>query len=365
MFFKNKFYLMVLLFSLATSAQMTNQNNSLISCKGRIEKTKDNKIILISPASSVSFNFTGNTCEIFLQSIDIWEHHNYVCLELDGKYMGRLRIEKGKMKSYPILVSSITKTHHLSIYKATEAASGNILFAGTTAKLAPISSQKKKKIEFIGDSITCGAQNDPSQVPCDQGEYFDHHNAYLAYGPVVSRSLNVDFSLSSVSGIGIYRNWNDEHIDEPIMNDVYENLYLNTEHLKPNPFNYNPDLVSICLGTNDFSDGDHIKARLPFDEKKYITNYIKLIKMVYKHNPKARIVLLDSPMVAGDKNKTLVKCLKSVVKAFENDKSHKKIALFQFKPMTAYGCGGHPDIKDNQLMADQLTPFFKKILNEK
>lgn len=87
--------------------------------------------------------------------------------------------------------------------------------------------------------------------------------------------------------------------------------------------------------------------------------------MVYKHNPKARIVLLDSPMVAGSKNIIFVKCLKSVIKAFENDKNHKKIALFQFKPMIANGCGGHPDVSDNQLMADQLTPFFKKILNEK
>ncbi len=164
----------------------------------------------------MSFNFTGKECSLALQSVDdVWEHHNYVSLVLDGKYIGKLKIEKGAAQSFPIKVTSNKKEHNLTIYKTTEAHSGNILFAGTTAKLTSITSKKKKKIEFIGDSITCGAASDASDVPCDKGEYFDHHNGYYAYGPTLSRAIDVDYLLSSVSGYGIYRNWNDENKEEP------------------------------------------------------------------------------------------------------------------------------------------------------
>lgn len=350
--------------SFISIAQKKVETKSLFEYQGRVEKMKDDKVMLIGSAASVSFDFKGNSCSISLQSVE--DHQNYVSLELDGNYIGRIRIEKGNVKSFPITVSNAKKAHHLSIYKATEAANGGVLFAGTTAKLVESSaSKKRKKIELIGDSITCGFGNDASTIPCGSGEWYDQHNAYWAYGPILSRALNINFVLSAVSGYGMYRNWNDEHLDEAIIPDVYENLYLNKDSSKPYDFAFQPDLVSICLGTNDLSDGDGKKVRLPFNEKKYVSNYIAFIKTVYKHAPNTRIVLLNSPMLSGERNVTLVKCLKKVIQAFENDKKHKPIVLFQFKSMSPKGCGYHPNIADDKVMAEQLIPFFKKVLNEK
>lgn len=351
-------------FSFVSIAQKQAETKSFYDYQGRLKKIEDNKVILIGSASSVSFDFKGDNCSISLQSIE--DHQNYVSLELDGKYIGRIRIEKGEMKTYPIKVTDAKKTHHLSVYKATEAANGSVLFGGTTAKLVKSpASKKRKKIELIGDSITCGFGNDTAEIPCGTGEWYDQHNAYWAYGPILSRALGIDFVLSSVSGYGMYRNWNDEHIQEPNIPDVYENLYLNKDSSKPYDFAFQPDLVSICLGTNDLSDGDGKKERLPFNEEKFVSNYIDFIKTVYKHAPNTRIVLLTSPMVSGEKNVVFVKCLKRVIKTFENDKAHKPIALFEFKPMSPKGCGYHPDIADDKVMAEQLIPYFKKLLNEK
>lgn len=363
--YKKKYLLFLLiLVSSFSFAQKTAENQSFFDYDGRIEKFADNKAVLVGAASSVSFEFIGDSCSVSLQSVE--DHQNYVSIELDGNYIGRVRIEKGEIKNYPIKASNGKKTHHLSIYKATEAANGGVLFAGTTAKLTKNSaSKKKKKIELIGDSITCGYGNDLSTIPCGSGDWYDQHNGYWAYGPVLSRVLNVDFVLSSVSGYGMYRNWNDEHENEPNIPDVYENLYLNKDSSKPYDFAFQPDLVSICLGTNDLSDGDGKKTRLPFNEEKYVSNYIDFIKTVYTHAPNTRIILLSSPMVSGEKNVTFIKCLKKVIQAFENDKTHKPIVLFEFKPMSPKGCGYHPDIADDKVMADQLIPVFKKLLNEK
>jgi len=355
------FLILILNFS---SYSQTQESKSKFHYSGRVEKLANDNVILIGSASSVSFDFKGKSCNIALKSVE--DRQNYVSLELDGNYIGRFRIEKGASNSFPIRVTETKKIHHLSIFKATEAASGAVLFSGTTAKLvespAPLYT---KKLELIGDSITCGAESDPSETPCNKGDYLDRHNAYLAYGPLLSRTLKADFLLSSVSGIGMYRNWNDEHINEPIMLEVYENLNLNKDTFKPYDFLFQPDVVSICLGTNDMSEGDYIKTRLPFDEDKYVSNYIAFIKMIYTHYPNTKIALLNSPMVTGDRNVILKRCLKKVIQSFDEDENHTPIVLFEFNPMTAHGCGGHPDIEDQKIMAEQLIPFFKQLFNEK
>lgn len=359
------FFFGILLFSVVSCSKKLSATTQVYQYAGRVEPLANDKVILIGSASSVSFNFTGTECAVFLQSKDSYEHHNYVALELDGKYIGRLKVEKGAVQSYPIQISDTNKEHHLSIYKATEASNGGVLFDGTTAKLTTIKPVIKKKIEFIGNSITCGMGNDTKEIPCGTGEWYDQHNAYWAYGPILSRSLNADFLLSSVSGIGMYRNWNDEHIKEAIMPDVYEKLYLNKTNTTPFDFKFQPDLVSICLGTNDLSDGDGTTPRLPFNEEKYVANYISFIKTIYTHYPTTRLILLTSPMVSGERNTVFVKCLKRVMAAFENDTKHKPIALFEYQPMTPKGCGYHPDIDDHKIMAAQLETTFKKLLDEK
>lgn len=361
--FVRKLSFLILFLLISTISISQNKSTSFLYA-GRIEKLQNDNVILIGTASSVAFNFVGSECSIKLQSVDSYEHHNYVAIVLDGKYIGKLKIEKGEVQSFPIKITSNKKEHRLEIYKNTEAQSGNILFAGTTAKLTSISAKKKKKIEFIGDSITCAAASD--SVDCDKGEYMDHHNGYYAYGPVLSRAIDVDYLTSSVSGIGMYRNWNDEHKDEPIMPEVYENLYLTKDNSKPKyDFAFQPNVISIALGTNDFSGGDGKKERLPFNAEKYISNYINFIKMLYKHNPKAQIVITNSPMVGGERGIVFEDCLNKVKAAFATDKNHKEIKIFKFKPMTPKGCLGHPDVADQKVMAEQYAPFLKKLLNEK
>lgn len=336
-------------------------DHNLFNYQGRIDKVNDSSVALISTGASVSISFSGNQCEVYLKGE--YKPYNYVSYELDGKYLGRFKIQSDSIKPYTIDNIPVTNKHHeLKIFKESEAGQGVILFDGVNVeKILPSASNSEKYIEFIGNSITCGAASDSSIVACEEGEYFDHQNVYMAYGPRAARELDVDFMLSSVSGIGIYRNWNDENIDEPIMPQVYENLYLNTDSNKPFNFSRKPDLVSICLGTNDLSLGDGIKPRLPFNKEKYISNYILLIKSVYKHYPNTQIVLLNSPMIGGETNELLISCLKEILNHFQT--ANKPIQLFQFSKIYNNGCSTHPSVEEHAQMAEELLPFFKNLLN--
>jgi lysophospholipase L1-like esterase len=173
--------------------------------------------------------------------------------------------------------------------------------------------------------------------------------------------LHTNFILSSVSGIGIYRTWN---TNGPSMSQVYEKTDLLANSKRSWDFRtYSPRIVSVALGTNDFSDGDGRTPRLPFDSTVFVNNYIRFIEMVKSKYPTTQIALLSSPMINGTKRITLQNCLTAVKGQIDKKyPSNKRVALFFFKPMTARGCGGHPSVEDHELIAKELAPFFKKLI---
>lgn len=356
--------LFLVLFSFSRGL-ISAQSASNFIYSGRVDVRDSRYKILSGPASTIEFQFTGNSAEVKIKNIPHQGYYNYISVEMDGEYLGRYKVDGTDFKPYVFASKKkAIKNHRLVIYKATESMMGEVAIDITGISAEPVANSSKKKIEFIGDSITCGFGNDETGLPCGQGQWFDQHNAYYAYGPVVSRMLGAEFLLSSVSGYGMYRNWNSEKWEEDILPDVYDYLYLRRSASQPFGNEYQPDLVSICLGTNDLSDGDGKKQRLPFNRYKYIGNYIEFIQKVYQKYPHTQIVLLNSPMVGGERNQILVECLKEVKNFFQKDVQHKPIEIFEFSAMKPTGCGYHPSIEDDKKMAEELYPFYKKILKD-
>lgn len=362
-----KYFVYLSAFLIVTSCQHNKiyqflPDNQFIRYEGRIDFADKTAPVLIGSASFLEARFSGDSCVVMLQKNNPKGEYNYVSVEIDGEYQGRIRLEKEGMQPYVMTLDKKKRNHILRVYKSTEAANNSISFGGINchsllqAKAAP-----KRKIEFIGNSITCGMGIDWKEVPCDSNVWYDQHNAYFAYGPRVAKDLNASFMLSSVSGIGVYRNWNSL---SPVMPDVYENMYLNTDSTKKWNFeSYSPDLVSICLGTNDLSSGDGIKERLPFDSVQYVNAYINFIETVVSHYPDAQLCLLSSPMIKGERAVIFESCLKKVKQHFDDEGNLKKeIALYFFEGMEPHGCSFHPDREDHRIMADKLEPFYKKVM---
>lgn len=342
------------------SAQDTVSANELLPY-GRSLLT-NGQLELISSAVHFGFSFEGEECEIFA-SIPGWPDHNYIQYELDGVYQKRIKISKDQKG--PVVLSANSKGKHtVWIYKATEATTGPVFIEKIVAKnVKPIPNSNAPLIEFIGNSITCGADADTSEMPCGAGVYQDYHNAYYAYGPRVARALNVNYILSSVSGIGIYRTWNHE---EPSMPQVYDKADFQVNSNRYWDFTrYSPKIVSIALGTNDLSNGDGKTPRAPFDSAKFVNGYISFVQFVKSKYPKAQIVFLNSPMITGVKNILLENCLAAIKNKIDGlYPSDKPVALFFFKPMKAGGCAGHPSVEDHAIMANELFPFFRNLLNQ-
>lgn len=335
-------------------------NASQIQPYGRYIINKDQHLELISSAAHFGFSFEGKECQLFAFTATP-NAHNYIQYELDGVYQKRIRIAGNATE--PIVITAPTAgKHKVWIYKATEAHTGPIVIAKVSGEnVKAIHKPAAPLIEFIGNSITCGAAADPSEVPCGTGVYHDQHNAYMAYGPRLARKLGADFVLSSVSGIGIYRNWNS---NGPTMPQVYEKVDFQDQNSQNWDFNkFTPQVISIALGTNDFSNGDGVKERLPFDSASFVNNYIAFVQQVRAKQPLARIVLLSSPMLNGFNRTLLQNCLSTVKENVDAMHSEDEdIQLYFFQPMQPRGCTGHPNVEDHAILAEELAPFFRKLL---
>jgi lysophospholipase L1-like esterase len=343
------------------NSHLFEADHTFIRYSGRYDNSNPKEKILIGSAAFVEMSFSGDSCIVFLKNSSPNGLHNFVSFELDHQYLGRVRIEGNEMKEYVVPISEKKSSHFLRIYKETEAQNGYVVFGGIKCQaLNQLPELPNRNIEFVGNSITCGMGADTEAIPCGTDQWYDQHNAYLAYGPRIARALNAQYMLSSVSGIGIYRNWNS---NAPVMPDVYENTYLNTNNdIKWDFAQFTPDLVSICLGTNDFSDGDGINERLPFDSTNFVDRYIEFVTKVSSIYPDAQICLLSSPMLSGEKDKLLLSCLYAVQQNFATTNPDKKtIAVFSFKTVEPKGCTYHPDIEDHRMMAEEMLPFYREL----
>jgi lysophospholipase L1-like esterase len=335
-------------------------DNDYIRYSGRIDFTDPQKPKLSGAGAYFELQFSGSSCYVFLKDQNLYDNYNYFAIVIDDKYQGRIKM--GNKNKYQIAKNLKDTVHKLLICKATEAEIGYVEFLGILCNnILPYEKSYTRKIEFIGNSITCGMGLDISNIPCDSGQWYDQHNAYLAYGPLVARQLGADWMLSSVSGIGITRFWNKPG---PTMPQVYQDTYLNTDSTSVwDRQGYTPDLVSICLGQNDFSKGDGSYDRPPLDSARFVNEYIRFAGLIREQYPYAQICCLTSPMLDDKERATMKNYLAAVLKYMKEVKNDKMIHIYSFSRSYVNGCASHPDREDHEKMAAELLPFFKEVMN--
>ena len=302
----------------------------------------------ISSASHVIFKVKSDSITILMGAPG--ETHSNIVVEGNGNHYGRYSMNGDSINHISIPLSK-HKRNLLALYKATEASNGPVLFYGVKANnISPANLKTNATIESTGCSITCGFDAYTKEIPCGTGDWYDQRNAYPACCPLIARRLNIDYTLDSVSGRGIYRNWNDEDT-APVIGNVYPTANLDGHKAKPWNFSgkKQPDLVSISLGTNDLSNGDGKKNRKPFDVEKFTIKYISFANQIFERCFNKKIALLTNSMVSGANNHLLLECLKKIMAHI--DIQHT-VAIFEFVPMNQGGCDTHPDLKELQVMAD-------------
>jgi lysophospholipase L1-like esterase len=243
--------------------------------------------------------------------------------------------------------------HTIAVYKRTEI--GPVTFLGFSPEngaIIPSVYPVARRIELIGDSISCGYGVDGVGPDCKFT--LQTENAYVSYGAIAARALGAELSTIAWSGRGVFRNANP---DEPeLLPDLYKRTIANDPASVWN-HSFSPDALVVNLGTNDFSAGD------PGEEFK--TAYVAFLKQLRDKNATSQIIVALGPMLLETKLEQARGYLQAVVKE-RNDDGDALVSFLEFPSHTAadgYGCDYHPSLKSHQkmsaLLADALRAKLK------
>ena len=243
---------------------------------------------------------------------------------------------------------------------------GFVLDKGRQLVDAPV--LPSRKIEFIGNSITCGYGNEGLK----KEEHFDYttENHYYSYASITARNLEAQHWVVARSGIGAYRNYDGPKTGNPESNMPVQYEYTGyawKPELRQQPTflrekwdfsRYQPDVVCINLGTNDLSTPNYDLSLLK-------QSYEKLLKQVRQHNPKAKIVLLTGSMLYNQELQ-IAKQLLDELAAKCHQAGDKEVYRFDMAPINGnafYGNDWHPNVYQDEKMANELTPYLRKLMN--
>jgi len=344
-------------------------DNPNIQYMGRIDHSNPKLPRFWDPGVVVRLHFRGPQCRIVVHDqVPDEKVHNYI-LVLVGGELGVYRVKlagqtdtltvlgngrawmDGRSLKNQVETSSLALKpdpngdHTVTICKATEGI-GWMEFAGVFAdELLPPPALPDRKIECIGNSITCGFGNDISGIPCGQGEWFDQSNAWMSYGALTARALNAQWHLTAVSGIGLIHSCCQMTITMP---EVYDRMDSRGNQGDWNFRAYQPDVVTVCLGQNDGIQ----------DSVAFCGAYVRFIGHLRQVYPSARIVLLTSPMGNAELTAVLERYIDGVVRATGD----QRVSSFFFSKQWSHGCSGHPDLGEHLEIARELTGYLNGLI---
>jgi lysophospholipase L1-like esterase len=242
--------------------------------------------------------------------------------------------------------------HTLALSRRTEASFGPVRFDGFTVTggaLVPSPPPFTRKLEFVGDSITCGYGNEGAVATCAFSP--NTENEYLAYGALTARALDAEHRVVAWSGLGMVRNYADRA--GPRIPELYGRTLATDAASLWDTSRWVPDVVVINLGTNDFSTG--VNPGQPFADA-----YLQFVTRLRGLYPQAHIFCAVGPM---DNDSTLRGYVTGVVTA-RAQAGDDRVHFIEFPPQGAlgYGCDSHPNVATHALMATAMTSAIRAAL---
>ena len=296
--------------------------------------------------SSIQFRFSGSQAAVRLD-----DQAGYFTLLVDGVLQPRLETTPGA-KLYPVATNLAAGEHEIKLYRRTEGSFGVTRFLGVElegGKLLTPPAAAARRIEIIGDSISCGYGNEGADEHCNFSGSTENH--YLTYGAIAARNLEADLITVAWSGKGVIFNYGSDK-NEPLPT-LYQRVLATNAAPLWNFASWQPDVVIINLGTNDYSTGGD-----PSDTQ-FTDAYVTFLATIRSKNPNAYILCLLPTGLSGNDFATAKKNIEAAVNQRQQagDKNLGSYALPA--SIIDWGCDYHPGDQTHAAMGAALTSELK------
>jgi lysophospholipase L1-like esterase len=294
---------------------------------------------------------------------------NYYDVSVDGAAPLLLEVSAAQQR-YTLAADLPQGEHQVELFKRVEAAPGGNLGAGLaevlgfvlhgTALLPALLPQRR--LEFVGDSITCGYGNELETANPANAHYTTRaSNGHQAYGALTAALLGAQYSAVAYSGRGVSRNFagsGGQLLPELYLSSVPENPGASVWR----PAQYVPDAVIVNLGTNDFSTPG-------VDRALFVENYVAFLTTLRSHYPSAALVAAIGPMLddsyppganAWSHAQADVRAAVETRRATGDRNAYVVVFAPQTPP---YGEDWHPSVATHRKMAEQLGQMLEGILD--
>jgi Carbohydrate esterase 2 N-terminal/GDSL-like Lipase/Acylhydrolase family len=327
------------------------------------------------PGVTLTLNFTGPSLGLRAVSSS---GNSRIGVVLDGSFVETVQIPKGTYGSAQrvnLLDGLEPGMHQVELVHQNETWQGVLAVTGVELApegelLAPPPNAGRKRLLFIGDSVTCGEAllRGPT---CDKT--FEWWDPFNSYGMRLGRLLRSDVSLVCFGGRGLIRDWQGRKdglggrelfgLAVPLETspaEVFPGCELSAADLAWNHQHDVPDVIVVSLGTNDFNLA---LGPLPGREE-YVSAYVDLVNELLQTAPKAEVVLTEGSIVndVTDPKRPQKRVLRAYIEATLERVASPRV---RFAPATYYpgdACDPHPTKEQHAHMADDLLPFVQQAL---
>lgn len=357
------------LFSGSVAAQ--TQGAKSIEVKANAPQVRYVGRTLVSPEGDVSFDWSGTyftvrfTGEYFAMRVSD-SRCSYYNVFLDGEPQPNVTTHGSD--SVVIIVAGVGKrdntvrakgvVHTLRVQKRSEGEQGKTTIHSFSlapkGELLPCKGVPLRHIEFIGNSLTCGYGTEGKSK--DEPFKAETENCNLAYGAILSRFFDADYTFIAHSGRGAVRNYGDTLRESKVS---MKDLMLRTfDHDPQAPLwdftksEYKPDIVVINLGSNDFSTKPH-PTRMEFTVA--YARILSQIRSAYGNIP----VLCVAPRV----NEPAFTYIRDFCdQAYDSNVHFAAILPGTYNAGSDLGSSAHPNYMGQRKMAMVLAPHISSIM---
>jgi len=248
--------------------------------------------------------------------------------------------------------------HRLRVEIVTESQAGPSSFGGfypaEGTKPMPLR-PRARQIEFIGDSHTVGYGNTSPSRQCTADQIWATTDTSQGIAGLIARRYGADYQVNAISGRGVVRNYGGFAADTLPM--AYPFLLFDKAE-RYSDASWQPQLIIIALGTNDFSTPLKTGEKWPSRDALHAdfeASYVRFVGDLRRRNPQARFVLWATDLAGGEIDTEVRKVVDKLRATGEH-----RVDYIAMRGLATTGCDYHPSTADDRMIADALSQVIDR-----